>query len=142
MNSTEQPNQLPAEKTTKQSAPNRRSFLGLAALGAVAAVAVSVLPGSENAVAQSERRARKMRSLGERHAAAEGKEVRKAGTLRSQGELGEPGTTGMRSQKPAERAAAKVTKTAKAGPGERAASTRQAAKTKIAKSMKAPRSNG
>jgi hypothetical protein len=142
VNSTEQTNRLPAEESTKQSPPNRRNFLGLAALGAVAAVAVSVLPSSEIAVAQNERRARKMRSLGERHAAAEGKQVRKAGTLRSEGELGAPRTTGMRSQKPAERAAAKVTKTAKAGPGERAASTRQAARTKIAKAMKAPKSSG
>jgi hypothetical protein len=136
MTSTKQPKLIRAEKTAKETSPNRRNFLRLGALGAAAVLAGSVMAGSNTgAAAQGNRQARRMRSLGTAHQSAEGREVRKAGALRSSGELGSPSTKGTRSLRKAVRAAPKSTQTAKSADGNRAA--RRLRRTVTPKSQKA-----
>jgi hypothetical protein len=135
MNSTKLPKELRAEKTAKEPAPDRRSVLRMGALGAAAVLAGGVLAGTKlEAVAQGNRQARKMRSLGAVHTSAEGRAARKSGAVRASGELGKPATSGTRSQRTATRAAPKATKAAKSSDGTRSA--RRMARTATQKSTK------
>ncbi|HET7717843.1 MAG TPA: hypothetical protein VFK86_19620 [Bauldia sp.] len=130
MNSTKETKEIRAEK-----AHSRRSFLRLGTLGAAAAIAGSVLPGTEARAQQtrSMRKAAGVRSQGTGHTATEGRQTRALRKLRSKGEYAQAGEKAQsqdgqrsrRSRSAARRSSPKATlstKTAKAeGGGTRSA---------------------